>query len=155
MRIYWALLIICRALLSVCRALLSVQGALYTLIQWKEAYAPGFCDSRWRRCVGCLFFVGCFPQKSPIISGSFAERDLQCVAPYASSAPCRYSLVQLECRCNLWKEPYTLWKEPYTLWKETYSLVHLECRSISISNLNLFGFFSTERGKRDARSLAN
>ena len=30
-----------------------------------------------------------------------------------------------------------------------YSLLHLECRSISISNPNCMGLFSTERGKRD------
>ena len=30
-----------------------------------------------------------------------------------------------------------------------YSLLHLECHVISISNLNLLGLFSTERGKRD------
>jgi len=30
-----------------------------------------------------------------------------------------------------------------------YSLLHLECHSISFSNLNLLGRFSTERGKRD------
>ena len=30
-----------------------------------------------------------------------------------------------------------------------YSLLHLECRLISISTLNLSGLFSTERGKRD------
>jgi len=31
----------------------------------------------------------------------------------------------------------------------TYSLLHLECRLISSSNLNLLGLFSTERGKGD------
>jgi len=32
--------------------------------------------------------VGHFPQKRPIISGSFAERDVQVKAYYASSPPC-------------------------------------------------------------------
>ena len=42
-----------------------------------------FCISRslflthwWRRPIAC-FLIGPFPQKSPVISGSFAERDLQ------------------------------------------------------------------------------
>ena len=30
-----------------------------------------------------------------------------------------------------------------------YSLLHLQCHSILISNLNLLGLFSTKRGKRD------
>jgi hypothetical protein len=35
-------------------------------------------------CIGCLIFVDHFPQKSLIISGSFAESDLQLEASYAS-----------------------------------------------------------------------
>jgi len=38
----------------------------------------------------CLY-IGLFPQKSPAICGSFAERDLQLKAAHALSAPCMMS----------------------------------------------------------------
>jgi len=41
----------------------------------------------WRRPTECLLLICRFLQKSTIISGSFAENDLQLEASYASSPP--------------------------------------------------------------------
>jgi len=42
----------------------------------------------WRNQVEFLLFIGPFPRKRPIISGSFAERELQSKTSYASSPSC-------------------------------------------------------------------
>jgi len=44
------------------------------------------------RCIRCLVSIAHFLQKSPVISGSFAEIDLRLKASYGSSPPCRIEL---------------------------------------------------------------
>jgi len=41
----------------------------------------------WPRPVGCLIFIHHFPQKSPIITGSFTRNNPQRQASYGSSPP--------------------------------------------------------------------
>jgi len=58
----------------------------YRALLWKITCVPQHITEWWRP-VGSLIFIGHFPQKSPIISGSLAKWDLQLKESYASSPP--------------------------------------------------------------------
>jgi len=68
--------------------------ALLRKMSSKDKASHSSCTG-WQRCEGCLIFRGHFPQNSPMISGSFAERDLQLKASHASLPPCSVSWISL------------------------------------------------------------
>ena len=69
----------------------------------------------WQRPIGCFIFMGHFPQKSPIISGSFAKNDMQLIRyPMGLGHPVQYILSSAE---------YDYTTECILLYLRTYSVV--------------------------------
>jgi len=75
-----------------------------TIFCKRDLYFQGdvqYAFTGWPRPIGCPTIRNHFPQKSPLIGGSFAKNDLQLKAFYGSWPPCTVRSVLLwVCSCN-------------------------------------------------------
>ena len=73
---------------AVCCSVLQCVAVCCSVLQCVVLSSGGhthMCGTGWQRPPGSLIFMSHFPKKSPVIGGSFAERDLQLKALYATS----------------------------------------------------------------------